>query len=151
MRHGWSASVLVAAALGLTVPACVCGQGKVLRAAFTPAPVAVDANRGAEWEKAAPQPIAICMNPALKAHLGDCNVTGTVQALWSGPTLYLLFTVTDPDVSTANAAEGKRSGVEMFVDQYNDRFPKFEEDDSYVVIGADGKQTGNRTNADLKY
>jgi endo-1,4-beta-xylanase len=71
--------------------------------------------------------------------------------LWNGPLLYLLFTVTDPDISTTSPMETARSGVQVFVDQFNDKFPKFEEDDGYFTISAAGQQTGNRTNAGLPY
>jgi hypothetical protein len=37
------------------------------------------------------------------------------------------------------------------VDQYDDKFPKFEEDDGTFTISATGQQTGNRTNAALPY
>ncbi len=74
-----------------------------------------------------------------------------MQALWDGPALYLLFRVSDPDITTSAATNLQRSGVQIFVDQYDDKFPKFEEDDGYVIISAAGQQTGNRTNAGLMY
>jgi len=37
------------------------------------------------------------------------------------------------------------------VDQYDDKFPKFEEDDGTFTVSAAGQQTGNRTNAGLPY
>ena len=89
------------------------------------------------------------MNPARTAQLSDCTVTGSVQALWNGPLLYLLFTVTDPDVDTASPMDARRSGVQVFVDQYNDKFPKFEEDDGSLIVSAAGQQSGNRPNANL--
>jgi endo-1,4-beta-xylanase len=123
----------------------------VLNAVFTPAPILVDGKPEEAWSKAAPSDIAICMNPARTAQLDNCTVRGTVQALWNGPRLYLLFTVTDPDISTASPMDTRRSGVQIYVDQYDDKFPKFEEDDGVVTISAAGQQTGNRTNAGLPY
>ena len=41
--------------------------------------------------------------------------------------------------------------MQVFVDQYDDKFPKFEEDDGYFAVSAAGQQTGNRTNAGLPY
>ena len=41
--------------------------------------------------------------------------------------------------------------MQVDVDRYYDKFPKFEEDDGYFTIGAAGKQTGNRTDAGLPY
>jgi endo-1,4-beta-xylanase len=126
-------------------------QGKLLNAAFTPNPIQVDGKPEDAWSKADSSPIAICMNPQRTAQLGDCKVAGVVQALWNGPLLYLLFTVTDLDVTTAAPQEAGRSGVQVYVDQYDDKLPKFEEDDGTFTIGADGRQTGNRPNANLPY
>jgi endo-1,4-beta-xylanase len=126
-------------------------QTRILAAAFTPAPIQVDGKAEDAWSAATPSDIAICMNPRRTARLSDCKVSGNVRALWNGPMLYLLFTVTDPEVTTTAAAETARSGVQVFVDQYDDKFPKFEEDDGYVVISAAGQQTGNVPNANLPY
>ena len=132
-------------------PFSALAQGKKLNAIFTTSPIKIDGYAEPAWSKAPAANIAICMNAALTAQLSDCKVSGTVQALWNGPHLYLLITVTDPEISTSSAAEFKRSSVQIYVDQYDDKFPKFEEDDGYIVIGADGQQTGNRTNAGLTY
>ncbi len=126
-------------------------QGKVLDAVFTPSPINIDGNPEAAWSKAPPANIAICMNAMLTAPLDHCNISGTVQALWNGPLLYLLFTVTDPEISVDSITDTKRSSVQFYIDQYDDKFPKFEEDDGYVLISAAGQQTGNRTNAGLAY
>src|ERR1035438_3850424 len=91
------------------------------------------------------------MNPALSSDLSDCKVSGTAQALWNGPLLYLLFTVADPDITTGSPTDTRRSGVQVYIDQYDDKFPKFEEDDGYILVSAAGQQTGNRTNAGLMY
>lgn len=148
MRIGLAAS---AAVLIGACPAQSHAQGKVLKAVFTAAPIPVDGKTEAAWDTAPAQPIDLCMNPKLTQRLDHCDVSGTVQALWNGPQLYLLVTVTDPDIATASDNEAKRSGVEIFIDQYDDKFPKFEEDDGDIVVSADGKQTGSRTNADLPY
>jgi endo-1,4-beta-xylanase len=126
-------------------------QGKTLDAVFTPSPVQIDGRTEGAWQKAPPSEVAICTNTNRTEQLSDCKVSGTVRAMWHGPLLYLLFTVTDPDIATAAMAENARSGVQVFVDQFNDKFPKFEEDDGYVVVSADGRQTGNRPNANLPY
>jgi hypothetical protein len=126
-------------------------QSRVLNAAFSPTPIQVDGKAEDAWSKAARSNIAICMNPQRTTQLSDCRVSGAVQALWNGPLLYLLFTVTDPDVATKAPQDNRRSGVQVFVDQFNDKFPKFEEDDGFFVISAAGQQTGNRTNAGLAY
>lgn len=136
------------AAAMMSVPALA---QNVLSAAFTPTPIQVDGVAEQAWGQAPAQNISICMNPTLTQQLGNCAVSGTVQALWNGPLLYLLFTVTDPDITTVSGTDTNRSSVQLYVDQYNDKFPKFEEDDSDIVVSAAGQQTGNATNAGLKY
>ncbi|MGA2848006.1 MAG: sugar-binding protein [Terracidiphilus sp.] len=138
-------------ALGSLVTLPALAQAKSLQAVFTPAPITIDGEPEAEWEKAPAAPIAICMNATLTAQLDHCSVSGTVQALWNGPLLYLFFTVADPDISTASPTDTKRSSVQFYVDQYDNKFPKFEEDDGDVIISTAGQQTGNRTNAGLLY
>lgn len=98
-----------------------------------------------------PSNISICVNPRKTAPAPDCKVSAAVRALWNGPLLYLLFTVSDPDIVTSAPQDSRRSGVQVYVDQYNDKFPKFEEDDGSFTISAAGQQTGNRTNAGLPY
>src|ERR1700733_12080267 len=80
-------------------------QGKVLNAMFVPSPIKVDGYAEPAWSKAPSANIAICMNAGLTAQLNDCKVSGTVQALWNGPMLYLLFTVADAEISTSSAAD----------------------------------------------
>jgi endo-1,4-beta-xylanase len=126
-------------------------QAPVLKAQFTTAPIVVDGVEEAAWGQAAPAKIGICMNAGLSEPRSDCQVAGTVRALWDGPLLYLLFVVSDPDITTDATADKNRSGVQIFIDQYNDKTPKFEEDDGTITISAAGQQTGNMTNADLRY
>lgn len=139
------------ASLMTTASIPVLAQGAGLNAQFTPTPITVDGIAEPAWKNAPPQNIAICMNPTLTQQLTNCKVTGTVQALWNGPLLYLFFSVTDPDITTASSTDTNRSSVQLYVDQYNDKFPKFEEDDGDIIISAAGQQTGNGTNAGLKY
>jgi len=123
-------------------------QVRTLQAIFIPGPIQVNAQPSPEWDKAPSSDIAI----AVGTDVADSRkVSAKVQALWCGPSLYLFFTVTDPSVNTSAQAETRRSGVQIYIDHFDDKFPKFEEDDGYIVVGADGKQTGNRTNAGLKY
>jgi endo-1,4-beta-xylanase len=132
-------------------PPAARAQSRSLNAVFTSTPLQVDGQADAAWGRAAPSAIAICMNPARTTPLDDCAVKASVQAMWSGPLLYLLFTVADPDVDTASPVDTRRSGVQVFVDQYDDKFPKFEEDDGYLVVSAAGQPGGNRPNANLPY
>jgi endo-1,4-beta-xylanase len=135
--------------IGFTIALAASAETKTLEAMFTPAPIQVDGQAEETWSKATASGITLCMNPRRTAQLSDCKVSGNVKALWNGPTLYLLFTVADPDI--AATAPQARSGVQVFVDQFNDKFPKFEEDDGTFTISASGQQNGNRTNAGLPY
>src|SRR5579871_2152811 len=126
-------------------------QGRTLNAVFTPAPIQVDGHPKEAWNRAAPSDIEIYVYPRGAAQPGDNKVSGTAQALWNGSLLYLLFTVNDPDITTVSPMDTGRSSVQLYVDQFDDKFPKFEEDDSYILISAAGQQTGNRTNAGLTY
>jgi endo-1,4-beta-xylanase len=136
--------VIVAGMMG-SVPASA--QTSVLDAVFTTSTITV-ANLGSEaaWATAPKQNISICVNASDTALVtSGCTASGTVQALWNGPVLYLLFSVTDSNVSAS------ASSVQLYIDHYNDKFPKFEEDDGTITITAGGTQTGNNTNAGLMY
>lgn len=143
--------VAVLSFLAATLGAVPMFAQNVLNAVFTPTPITVDGVAEPAWKNAPPQNIAICMNPTLTQQLTGCKVSGTVQAMWNGPLLYLFFTVTDPDITTVSTTDTNRSSVQIYVDQYDDKFPKFEEDDGDIIISAAGQQTGNNTNAGLKY
>ena len=88
------------ASLMLTASLQVLAQGAALNAQFTSTPITVDGIAEAAWKNAPAQNIAICMNPALTQQLTNCKASGTVQAMWNGPLLYLFFTITDPDITT---------------------------------------------------
>jgi endo-1,4-beta-xylanase len=141
-----------AALLCVALPACpALAQTKLLNAVFTPLPIQVDGHAEDAWTRATPSNISICVNPRKNAPAADCKVSASVRALWNGPLLYLLFNVSDSDIVTSAPQDNRRSGVQVYVDQYNDKFPKFEEDDGVFTISAAGQQTGNRTNAGLLY
>ena len=118
-KSGVIGVILTAASWGILPSARA--HGKVLEAMFTPAPIRVDGQPDALWSKAAAADISICMNAGLKAQLDRCTVSGTVKAMWNGPLLYLLFTVTDADISTSSSKDTERSGVQIFVDQFEAR------------------------------
>ncbi len=128
----------------------VFAQTSVLSAQFTGNPITVDGVAEAAWDAVPAAALAICMTPDLSAQTAGSPTSGTVKATWDGPVMYLLFTVTDPEITVSSSTDTSRDGIELYVDQYNDKFPKFEEDDSYIRISADGRQTGNSTNAGLK-
>lgn len=143
--------LLLASSLAAEIMGSSAFAQSVLSAVFTPTPIQVDGTAEQAWSNAPAQNVAICMNPTLTQQLTNCTVSGTVQAMWNGPLLYLFFTVTDPDITTVSSTDTNRSSVQIYVDQYNDKFPKFEEDDTDIIVSAASQQTGNLTNAGLKY
>jgi endo-1,4-beta-xylanase len=144
-------------ALGVGICAASAGatsaqaQSRKMDAVFSPVPIEVDGQVDSAWSRASPSDIGICVTPPRTSPPARCVAAGTVRAVWHGPVLYLLFSVTDPDVDTTSPIDSRRSGVQLFIDQYNDKFPKFEEDDGYVLLSAVGQQSGNRPNANLPY
>lgn len=137
-------SVLMLGAMG-SVPAVA--QIPVLNAQFTQTPITVDGVAETAWDAATPVNIAICKDNSL-VDKTDCATSGIAKAMWDGAVLYLLFDVTDP-TPFPSGGDTTRDGVEIFVDQYNDKFPKFQEDDCDIRISAGSVQTGNSTNAGI--
>ena len=111
-------------------------QSKVLNAQFTGIPIAVDGVAESAWDKAAPSHIGIAMNPRLTATAPECTTNGDVRALWDGSLLYLLISVTDSDVTTASSSAMNKDGVEVYIDLWNDKISKYEEDDGMMRISA---------------
>jgi hypothetical protein len=109
----------------------------VLHAQFTPARIAVDGEADAAWNDARPVRITQAYNPAMTgAPDTACPVEADLRALWNGGDLYLLVSVKDPLVSTAGDPAVNRDGVEFWIDHFNDKKPKFEEDDGTLTITA---------------
>jgi endo-1,4-beta-xylanase len=111
-------------------------QNKILYAQFTTAPIVVDGTAEAVWDKATPSHIGIAMNPRLTAITPECTTSGDVRALWYGSLLYLLLRVTDSDVTTTSGSPINRDGVEIYIDLWNDKVGKYEEDDGIMRISA---------------
>jgi hypothetical protein len=123
----------------------------VLNAIYTPEPVSAEGPSTNAWSRSTPTEIRIVATRGGEAKVPNPQVKATAQALWHGSTLYVRVTVVDPQISTSSNSDTRRSGVQIFIDQFDDKFPKFEEDDGTITVSADGKLTGNRTNAGLKY
>lgn len=111
-------------------------QNNNLIAHFTGTPVTVDGVAEDMWNNAVPSHIAIAMNPRLTAPAADCTTSGDVRALWDGSLLYLLISVTDADVTTASNTAINKDGVEIYIDLWNDKMSKYEEDDGMMRISA---------------
>jgi endo-1,4-beta-xylanase len=114
----------------------VSAQSKLLNAQFTGIPIVVDGVAEAAWDKAAPSHIGIAMNPRLTMPEPECTTNGDVRAMWDGALLYLLISVADSDVTTASGSAMNKDGVEVYMDLWNDKFSKYEEDDGMMRISA---------------
>jgi endo-1,4-beta-xylanase len=147
--NGGVAAILSFLVVSVADATAVSAQDAVLPAQFTRTPIVIDGVAEAAWRGAPAVSIAICMTNDLSSRLSNCETGGTARAMWDGPLLYLLITVADADVTTASRTDTNRDSVEIYVDQYNDKFPKFEEDDGVIRISAAGQLTGNTTNAGL--
>ena len=111
-------------------------QSKVLMARFTEVPIAIDGIAEAAWDEAAASDIGIAMNPRLTAAAPECTTGGEVRAMWDGSLLYLLIRVTDTDITTASGSATNKDGVEIYIDLWNDKMSKYEEDDGMMRISA---------------
>lgn len=111
-------------------------QSPTLRAQFTSTPIIVDGIAEPAWNQATPSHIAIAMNPDLSAIAANCATSGDVRALWDGSLLYLLISVNDADITTASDKSTDKDGVEVYIDLFNDKMSKFEEDDGMMRISA---------------
>ena len=99
-----------------------------LPAQFTPSPVNVDGVMDAAWSRALLARIANAYDNTLAAPIA-CPTTGEVRALWDGAVLYLLVSVDDPVVTN-------KDGVEFWIDYFNDKVAKFQEDDGMMTVSA---------------
>jgi endo-1,4-beta-xylanase len=125
-----------AAMAGDRFPAPNPAPNNILAAQFTAAPVIIDGLAEDAWSAAAPAALDKSYNPAMNGPPATCAVSGDVRALWDGPLLYLLVSVNDPHVNTAPAQLNNRDGVEFWIDHFNDKAPKFLEDDGTMTITA---------------
>jgi hypothetical protein len=76
------------------------------------------------------------MNPRLTATASECTTAGDVRGMWDGSLLYLLIGVSDSDITTDSGAATNKDGVEVYIDLWNDKFSKYEEDDGMMRISA---------------
>jgi endo-1,4-beta-xylanase len=112
-------------------------NSSVLEAQFTPAPITVDGAVDAAWNRAMAAPLTHPYNSDLSgAPATTCAASGEVRALWDGAQLYLLVSVRDPRVTTAAPKIFDRAGVEFWVDHFDDKVAKFQEDDGTFTITA---------------
>jgi endo-1,4-beta-xylanase len=118
------------------------GKG-TLFSQFTAAAIKVDGVSEAAWDKAGQSRIGISMTGNLSATASDCPTYGDVRSLWDGALLYLLIDVSDADVTSAGRRPADKDGIEIYFDLWNDKVPKYEEDDGIIRISCEGELTGS--------
>jgi hypothetical protein len=99
-------------------------------AAFTTAPIVVDAIREAAWDAAVAYPVANKFAANMTVVAPDATAQGTVRILWDGPVLYVLVEVTgdatqsDTGIPTWNTASYSPATDGLFVsmDVFNDKW-----------------------------
>lgn len=111
-------------------------QNRTLNAQFTATPIVVDGIAEAAWDRAEATRIDIAMNPRLTAAAPECTTRGDARAVWDGSLLYFLVSVMDTDVTASSGSPVNRDGVEVYIDLWNDKFSKYEEDDGMMRISA---------------
>jgi hypothetical protein len=141
-------AVLIAAILaGMSALA----QGTAVNAQYTETPVPLDGQLGSVWSQATAYPISnIYPASGYTGAPGACNSVSTLRALWDGSRLYVMVSVADPTVNGGSAFAG--DVAEFWIDHFNDKVQKFEEDDGTFVISAPGATgtvgtSANGTNA----
>jgi len=97
---------------------------KSLLSQFTESAIIVDGIAESEWNDDTPSPITIFMNSQLSEKAPACTSSGEVHSLWNGALVYLLISVSDADICTAGKTVRDRDGVEIFLNFWNDKFPK---------------------------
>ncbi len=125
-----------------TYPAPDAGS-KILKSQFTRTSVKTDGLPEKAWNSAELSVIDIAMNAGLSAYDPACPVRARVRSLWDGALIHFLVEVDDSDIATSGKRPGDRDGVEIFLDLFNDKLPKNEEDDMIIRIGSNGEVTGS--------
>jgi endo-1,4-beta-xylanase len=122
---------------GERFPAPNPAPNNILPAQFSPTPIVIDGVVDDAWSSATSAALDKAYNPAMNGPpAAACPAMGSVKAMWDGPLLYLLIRVTDPLVNTAPPSLTNKDGVEFWIDHFNDKAPKFLEDDGTMTITA---------------
>jgi endo-1,4-beta-xylanase len=115
---------------------------------FTTYKINVDGIAEPAWDSANSVLIGVPMNIKLSASASECKTFGKVRSLWDGALLYLLIEITDADINVAGKKMTDKDGAEIFFDLWNDKFPKYLEDDGIMRISSEGDLSGSGVYAD---
>lgn len=119
-----------------------------LFAQFTQAIIRVDGVEESAWNKAKPVRIEKARTKDLSAAANEGKAYGEALALWDGALLHLFIQVTDSDITVAASNPIDKDSVEIYLDYWNDKFPKNEEDDGIMRISSAGELSGSGVYAD---
>lgn len=114
----------------------------VLSSPFSSIAIHVDGVMEAPWLSAPPVRVETGAPPAGGAPAAGPSARGEVRSLWDGAHLYLWIRVTDHAVTASAPNPVDRDGVEIYLDFYNDKIPKNEEDDALIRISSSGELSG---------
>jgi endo-1,4-beta-xylanase len=120
----------------------------ILLSQFISTDIRIDGIAEAVWNNVKPSRIGVSMTGNLSARAAECPTYGNVRSLWDGALLYLLIDVSDNDVTSAGRRATDKDGVEIYLDLWNDKFPKNEEDDGIIRISCQGELSGSGVYAD---
>jgi endo-1,4-beta-xylanase len=106
---------------------------QILKAQFTTAAIAVDGTGSeATWGTAEPVALTIGMDATGKMPYPACGAKAEARALWNGNLLFVLIKVTDSNIVPDS------SKAYVYMDFWNDKWPKYEDDDGVYTITYNG-------------
>ena len=147
-RNHLKIPVLLAVTLAAVCEAGPAPGRAVLYSQFTNAPIRVDGLAEDAWKSAKSARIGIAVDGKLTAPAQDCTTYGDVRSMWDGSLLYLLINVTDANRTADSSTPVNKDGVEVYLDLWNDKFPKYEEDDGMMRVSMAGQLSGSGVYAD---
>lgn len=120
----------------------------VLLSRFTSESIEIDGAMDPAWDEAKSYPIEKAVNADFSSPANNCKTSGHVRSLWNGASLYLFIQVSDDNVSSSAERITARDGVEIYIDLWNDKFPKYMEDDGVLYVSAKGERMTRGTDAE---
>lgn len=123
-------------------------QQPILKAQFSTNKITIDGIEDKTWNIASAVNVKKAMTANLESKDPGCKVNGELKAIWDGSLLYLIVKVKDEKVTSTASKISEKDGIEFYLDLWNDKYPKYEEDDGSLQISSDGEQFTRGTNTD---
>jgi endo-1,4-beta-xylanase len=136
MKKGFGVLLALVAAPSLAAENFLAMARASLPANFTTTPIVVDGHVDEAWAAAPSVAFTHPFNPEMTGLPTHCPIKAEARAMWDGALLYLLVNVEDAQVNTGAAQIPDKDGVEFWVDHFNDKVRKFQEDDGTFTISA---------------